>query len=400
MKVLFVDDELQVLKGLQRTLEHIEEEEGWEMEFVSSGQEALDAMDEEHFDVLVSDMRMPGMDGSDLLERVSKTHVDTVRIVLSGQADKRSVYRAVGPMHQYLSKPCDANVLKSAIDRSCSLRDILRSDSVKQLIGSVKQLPSIPELYQRIVAEVECPDSSLATIGDVISQDMAMTAKILQIANSAAFGVSRQISSAGQAASLLGVETIKGLVLSVGVFNEFKQTEISGFSINSLLTHCLAVGTLANRISKDQKVSGDDLAEALTAGVLHDIGKLVIFSASPEKFVEIQKLKSAEQVTDSVAERKVFGTDHAAIGAYLLSLWGLPQSLVEAVAFHHSPNSTKASEFNTITALTAANVIHNEGSFGVDQAAEADLMEHLEQIGLTDELPHWRELGKEATSDE
>ena len=147
--VLFVDDQPQVLRGLRRTLDCMEEE--WDMEFVDSGQEALDIMAQKPFDVMVTDMHMPGMDGAQLLERVSQDYANTIRIVLSGQANEEAVFRAVQPMHQYLSKPCDAQTLQDTIERALAMQELLAESSLKQLVSQLSSLPSLPSLYEKWV---------------------------------------------------------------------------------------------------------------------------------------------------------------------------------------------------------------------------------------------------------
>ena len=225
MRVIFVDDEPQVLKGIIRMLDSAEND--WDVDTASSGNEALDLMSEEPFDVIVSDMRMPGMDGADLLEQVSQLYPQTIRIVLSGQADKDAVYRAVTPMHQYLAKPCEAGVLRNTIARACALGEMLDSTRSHELLGRISSLPSLPSLYQEVVAEIDSPNSSVAAVGKIVAKDVAMTAKILQLANSAMFGTTSPVRTPIQAAALLGMDNIKSLVLSIQVFKSYKRRQVT-----------------------------------------------------------------------------------------------------------------------------------------------------------------------------
>ena len=186
-KILFVDDEPHILSGLQRMLRGNRNE--WEMQFVGSGAEALAKLAAAPFDVIVTDMRMPGMDGAELLTRVRANFPDVVRICLSGYSSVESAMKVVGLAHQYLSKPCDPNVLKTTIVRACALRDHLHDPLLRQALSRMENVPSLPTNYQAILAELNCPEPSLAKIGEVISQDIAMTAKILQLVNSSFFGL-------------------------------------------------------------------------------------------------------------------------------------------------------------------------------------------------------------------
>ncbi len=140
--LLFVDDEPRVLQGLQRQLHGMRHE--WDMHFVENGAAALEYMAREPVEVIVSDMLMPGMDGAQLLGEVLLRHPHTVRLVLSGHADREAVLRLIGPAHQYLSKPCNAEELRAAIARALALRDLLANDQLKQLASKVKSLLSTP----------------------------------------------------------------------------------------------------------------------------------------------------------------------------------------------------------------------------------------------------------------
>lgn len=388
MKVLFVDDERQILRGIERMLDASDIE--WEAEFVGSGQEALDRIkQDDEIDTLVTDMRMPGMDGAQLLEQVSIEYPHIVRIILSGQADKSTVLRAVTPMHQYLSKPCQADVLKSTVSRAVAMRNVLRSKSLEELIGSFSSLPSLPSTYQKLMKELQSEDSSLETIGEVISQDPGMTAKILQLSNSAVFGLRQEVSSASRAVSLLGIETIKSLTLSVGVFKEFESSKAIGFSVDALMRHCLEVAMASKKIASSADLSVDQINEAFTAGILHDVGKLILASADPDLFKSAQQKASNENIPDWQAERELFGADHSAVGAHLLSMWGLPQSIVEIVALHHTPEEIT---FSPLTAVVVANELNqNEGSNGREQRFQ-DINNYLSSLGCVERFAEWENL--------
>ena len=218
-RILFVDDEQNLLMGLKRTLRPMRKL--WEMEFVSSGDEALGLMSLREFDAVVTDMRMPGMSGADLLDTIQKQWPGAVRIVLSGQADRETVMQAIAPAHQFLSKPCDPEQLRSVLENTLALSDLLQNTSLKCFISNIKSIPSLPLLYQQVTSELRSEDPSTSRIGEIIAQDMAMTAKLLQIVNSAAYGIRAQISEPKQAAVYLGLDTIRALVLSLSIFSAF-----------------------------------------------------------------------------------------------------------------------------------------------------------------------------------
>ena len=250
--VLFVDDEPNVTQGLKRMLRHMRRE--WEMAFAASGPEALEIMKGKRIDVIVSDMRMPGMDGSELLTIVREQYPDTIRIVLSGQSNKETILRAVGTAHQYLAKPCDPETLKQTVAKAFKLRRVVSGDRLKGLVSKMTILPSLPEIYTALLKEMCSEEPSLKRIAELIQSDMAMTAKILQVVNSAYFGIRREITSPEEAVRYLGLENVSALVLAANVFGQMEQkVRIPGFSMASLWSHSGEVGRLAQIILKAEE---------------------------------------------------------------------------------------------------------------------------------------------------
>jgi YesN/AraC family two-component response regulator len=216
-QVLFVDDELRVLQGLQRQLHSMCS--AWQVNFVSSGSHALAFMAATPVDVLVTDLKMPGMDGAQLLMEVQKRYPSTVRLVLSGHAESELVLRLVGPAHQFLSKPCDPQELRDAISRSFAVRDLLANEQLKRLAAQVNTLPTLPSLYTQLINELRRADTDIQTICDIVSQDIGMTTKILQLVNSAFFGLPQAMTRTADAVQYLGMNTMRDLVPSRNYFS-------------------------------------------------------------------------------------------------------------------------------------------------------------------------------------
>ncbi len=390
-RVLFVDDEPAVLDGLQRML-RVQRHE-WEMLFAQSGAEALTLMDGQPVDVVVTDMRMPSMDGAQLLHEVMRRHPQTVRIVLSGHSDKEAALRSVGPTHQYLAKPCDAETLKETVARACALRELLHSEHLKGLVSQVRTLPSLPHLYLKIVEEVQSPDASLQRVGEIIAQDIGMTAKVLQLVNSAFFGLRRHITQPGQAVSLLGLETVKALVLSVKLFTSFDQTVMTRAHLTALWEHSLRAALLAKQVLSATAADRKHVDYAFMGGLLHDAGKLVLATDLAAQYREALALAAAENLSEPEAERRVFNATHGEVGAYLLGLWGLPDPIVEAVAFHHHPADCAAKTLGPVAAVHIANALDHETRPGATPGAKFD-MEYLARLGVADQLVSWRKLAQ------
>lgn len=396
-RVLFVDDEPNILEGLRRMLHDHRGE--WDMHFATSGAEALEILAQTPCDVVVSDMRMPGMSGAELLTEVMRRQPGAVRIILSGHSDRELILKTVGPAHQYLSKPCDAETLRVTVARACALRDMLRDEALRTLTAQMTTLPSLPALYVELMEEIQSDDPSIQRVGEIIAKDLGMTAKILQLVNSAFFGLPRRITNPAQAASLLGLDVIRALVLSIHVFTQFAKTHLPGFSVDGLFQHSLAVGSGAQAIARAEGLEPRLVDEALMAGTLHDAGRLVLAANLPERYAEAARIAREERVTLWKAELAVFGATHAEVGAYLLGLWGLPDSIIEALAHHHSPRLAPGQGFRTLTAVHVADAIEHEctpseSGYGLARLDEG----HLADLGLSGRLPVWREILRKTLS--
>lgn len=398
-RVIFVDDDPNVLKGLKRMLRVMRKE--WEMEFVQSAGEALDLMDraaaDAPFDIVVSDIKMPGMDGTALLSEVKKRHPRMVRIVLSGESSLDVIMRSTQVSHQFLSKPCDADTLKATVARTCALQDLLSDETLKQSLAQMDTLPSMPSLYAEIIAELNSPDASVKAIGEIISKDVGMSAKMLQLVNSAYFGLKRHISSPAQAVSLLGIDTVKSLVLSIQIFSQFDGKGVPPDFMERLWEHNMQVGTLAKVVGKSEKMDRMVVDHAFMSGILHDAGKLMLAANFPERYREVLDLMAAEGLPSWRAEGRVLGFTHQEAGAYLMGLWGLPGPIVEAIAFHHRPNELEGEAFTPLTAVHIANAAANaEYMNGADSASSEPDMDYLSKLNLTERLPEWRAACQEA----
>jgi len=388
-RVLFVDDETLVLEGLQRMLRSMRAE--WDMAFVESGAKALELMGQAPFDVVVSDMRMPGMNGAELLAEVLKRFPKTVRLILSGHADRDLVLKCVGSTHQYLSKPCQPEELMAAIRRAGNLEESLGDQGLRQLVSRLDRLPSIPALYVQIVEKVKDPEIGLDEIGDIVGRDMAMTAKILKLVNSAFFGLGRQISSPAEAVSYLGVETIKSLVLSIHAFSQFASAKLGAFSIDSLWIHSQQTAGLAKEIARMEDADNKLLDDSFVAGLLHDTGKLILASNFPQQYDEVLRASQTGTAALLAAEQQSFGANHAEVGGYLLGLWGLPVPVVEAIALHHEPSKCPEPAFSPLSGVHVANALVNGQSAGEAAAVPEGLdMSYLAALGLGERLQHWR----------
>jgi putative nucleotidyltransferase with HDIG domain len=380
-RILFVDDEPRILEGLKRMLYPLRNE--WQTEFASNGRDALRILSESEFDVLVTDVRMPDMSGIELLQEVVKQFPQVVRMVLSGTADQEITLRSVTLAHQYLVKPCDAATLHATVERAFRLRSMLEDPALKQLISRIRSLPSIPAVYTKLLEALRNPEVTPKDVGIIIAQDISMTAKILQLVNSAFFGISRHVTNPQAAAIYLGIDTLRALTLTISVFSLFDSQVSSAFSIQALQDHSVGVGTLAREIAKSMKMSKAAIDDAFTGGLLHDVGKLVLATNYREQYEDVIRLRCEAGVSAAAAELEIFGTSHAQVGAYLLWLWGLPDPVTDVVARHHSPVTEETATPGPVIAVHVADALVNHAAASLD-------MEWLKQLGLGDRLPEWQ----------
>jgi putative nucleotidyltransferase with HDIG domain len=215
----------------------------------------------------------------------------------------------------------------------------------------------------------------------------------LQLVNSAFFGIPRRIENPALAVNLLGLDIIKALVLTVEVFSEFDQDKLNAFDLERLWAHSVSTAELVKRIARSEGADKQIIDDAYMAGLLHDVGKLILVDHFPDEHKEIIELAQTENIPLNDAETRVLGAGHAALGAYLLGLWGMTDPIVEAVAFHHSPQNCPVQTFSPLTAVHVADALSNAGkNINTEAAAEASLLdtEYIDSIGLAARILMWQ----------
>jgi putative nucleotidyltransferase with HDIG domain len=386
-RILFVDDEPRILEGLQRMLRPQRNE--WEMAFAAGGEAALSMLEASPFDVIVSDMRMPGMDGAALLQVVREKYPSVLRIILSGYTELEAAFRTVPVAHQFLLKPCEPNALRTAISRATSLVDVVNSKMLVSIVGSMQDLPSLPRTYAALRAALSDPNTSLERVAGIVEQDVAISAKVLQLVNSAFFGVTRDITNIRTAIGYLGINTLQSLVLSVEVFRSFQsQKKIPGFSFDDLQAHSQLTARIIGSLPGLKGIAG----AAVVAGLLHDVGKLVLIERTPEHFARAVAGARQENRPLFEVEEKLMGVSHAEVGAYLLSLWGIPYVIVEAVAHHHHPERVPHDRLDVLSGVYFANWLAHERSGETSEKALAHAAVNQDltnKLGVAEQLTDW-----------
>ena len=392
-RILLVDDERKTLDVCRRELES--SGGNWEIVFVQDARKAIEALENDAIDVAVMDVRTRGTNGGDLLTEIAEHYPETVRLVLIGEHDRNGPVRARNA-HRYLMSPCSGELLASTIERMFALRRLLEGRSLQRLVASLKTLPSSPLVYQKLMTALDSPDASTQDIGRIISSDMAMSVKVLQIVNSALFNLARPVSHPADAARFLGIDTIKALVLTAGIFSQFHGPALASLPLDQLQRHSLEVAQVARAIARRSRLAQHDADDAFLAGVVHDIGKLILVTKDAEMYERALKVAHAEQLDPCAVEREAFGASHGEIGSYLLWLWGLPDPVIEAVAFHHEPAKCLASGISVPVVVHAADALAHEVRGESGRALDQDF---FAASGLTERIGEWRQIAERTVDD-
>lgn len=387
-RVLFVDDEPRVLDGLRRMLRPMRDV--WDMEFVGSGREALDAVRATGVTVLITDMQMPDMDGEALLEAVAQESPDTVRIVLTGHSDAEYLYRSANKAHQFLTKPCRSETLSRVIEQACALRNLLADEALRRTVSRMQTVPSPPQVYRDLMHEVERSECSLQRVGTIIAGDIGLTSSVLRFVNSAWLALNRPIKDMTEAVLILGIEAIKTLVLSSHVFGELDAASRSHLVLD-IGEHSLQVAQFSKRIAAAEQADPTLASQAFTAGMMHEVGLMVLAANEPDAVDAAFRMALVDKIPMLEAERRLLKATHAQIGAYLLGLWGLPSPIVEAVAFVGEPRASLQTTFSPLCAVhVAESLVHAAVRLRV-RAPELDTL-YLQQLHLRHRLEPWSEL--------
>jgi putative nucleotidyltransferase with HDIG domain len=358
-RVLFVDDD-PVLRELYASLS-ADLRNDYDVLTAGSGKEGVELLKSNAFDVVVSDLTMPGMDGMQFLGHVVRTQPDSARIIISGYLDRLKISQCLFVGHRYFNKPCDLKALSVLLLRLAGFKEIVANQKIRGVIGGLGSLPGPPDTYLRLEQVLHSPYSSVNDVAAVVEQDISVTAKLLQIVNSAQFGVARQIVSPTEAVQLVGVEVVRGLVLGLQAFSVYKSNPSRKGPPTDLWEHSLRIALVARRIAQGNHFSHEICEKAFLGGLLHDIGKIVMMANGPEEYEESLALAQGSKLPVYEAEKRQFGASHAQIGAYLLALWGIQDDVVKLVEHHHSLDTFPDKDCSALAAVHAAHALEGKG---------------------------------------
>lgn len=353
--ILFLDDDPPILNGLRMRLHRFDRR--WEMRFADCGEDALAELERWEADVVVSDVRMPGMDGVEFLRTVSERWPHTIRIALSGFAGVEQVAKLVPYAHQYLNKPSESPQLEDVIERCLALPALLPDKPLRALAGAVRTLPVTVAAHTELQAALSRDNPKVHAVADIVARDTALSAKVLQLANSAFFRLARRITGVESAVGHLGLLVMRSLLSSTEVFWRGAEHESATLRLDELQRHACLTGAAARALASGMPGADD----AWAAGLLHDVGYWILARECQPALLRCLELAAEEGLALHEAEARVIGASHAQLGAYLLALWGLPQEVVEAVAYHHAPQAARQTQFGALGALAIAQSLCHAG---------------------------------------
>jgi HD-like signal output (HDOD) protein/ActR/RegA family two-component response regulator len=385
--ILFVDDERDLLDGLRARL--YKHRHDWNMNFVLSGDQAIASLEQQPYDLVVSDVRMPGMDGGQLLAVVKQRWPTAMRIIVSGYSDPVQAVRLTSLAHQYVAKPCDGRELENIIERCFYLQDLLSQEALRKVVGRIGKLPAMPKTYGLLQAALGQPSVTAGEIGDIVNADAAIASKVLQITNSAFFRLRKPMVRIKDAVTYLGFATVRNLVLSAEIFSQWRPTKgLSDVDPDRLQNHAQCAAAACKSLAGGRATADD----AWLAGLLHDIGYWILIQECPTELAQAIELARAENLPLVDCERRITGATHAEIGAYLLGLWGLPYAIVEAVALHHTPRAITPHGYDLVAALAVSHaLIDQDSGFAIVPSAQADTGVNAEYLAGAQAPFDWQE---------
>jgi putative nucleotidyltransferase with HDIG domain len=390
-RILFVSEDQALYQEFQAQCP--DPETAWTVQHVRTEEEAMALCQQQTIAAVVADVNLNGKSGNDLLDAFMRRQPKALRLVISDLADVQSTIKCIGHAHHHLLKPCSAKTLLHALDQAFAQEAWLPSEPVQGFIAQMRQVPSPLKSYQQMVQEMKSPTCSLEKIGTLIAQDPAVAAKVLQLANSTLFGRELNVVNPAEAIAYIGLETTKAVVLLAHTFSSFDNLRLARFSVEDLWRHSVEVGRTARRVVVLEK-GGEDIAEqAFAAGLLHDIGKLLFAANHPGVFTKVLRLAREQQCNLWEAEAQVMpGVGHAELGATVLGIWGLPKSIIEAVALHHTPWRQRRHTFSPVTAVHVANILDHEKHPDPNIIMPSQInTSYLKEMGLASRVEAWRQ---------
>lgn len=337
ISVMFIDDDPLILNGLRRRCRRIRPE--WDARYAESGEDALSQLTSGQADLVVSDMRMPGMNGAQVLEAVRQRWPATHRIILSGQTDQSSLLEHIGVIHRYLQKPCDVNQIIQSIEQSLKLRDELKASRFDACVSQIESLPVMTPVYQELMAAIDDEETSVDDISKIVERDIGLTVKVLQLVNSAFYCLPRRVESVTDAVHRIGLSNLKSLALIAKLFETLESSDQRNKQLSQLWSASADIAAQAQMYAKALNQKSTVCADARLAGMLSLIGRAIMIAYKPDMMHQAIDLADSTGESLTECEREVFGVSQNIVGAYSLGIWAFDDRIIDAVHCQFNPSN-------------------------------------------------------------
>lgn len=385
MRILLVDGDEAFLQQIRRAF--WQRHRGWEVLLAPRGAEALELLARDPVDIVLAELQLPDMDGADLLHRVREVQPGAVRIALTSQPMAEGLEQAEGDLHRLFIKPLEPDFLIGVVESLDIEDDETNVRAVRAFVGGLGRIPSLPSLYAELVALLQREDAGMAEVARLVRRDLGVASQVLKVANSVHCVSDRPVKEIGQAVAMLGVDTLRSLVLFRGIISSLESPRPQGLDLEKLWFHSFEVATGVRKLAILEGQTG--LADlAFSVGLLHDLGLVVLATDPAGRYKALLQQAMASRIPLAVLERDTFGVDHAQVGAHLLNLWGLPPEFCRPVREHHAPPAA-GSDFPLSAALHLADARHGGGkTAGIFADGRWGLHPHL--LGDAARFARWK----------
>ena len=391
-----VDDQTPVLETAVLILRMVDRE--WEVVGFKDPLEALAAVKIKPPDLILSDQLMPGMQGSQLLERVRAVSPTTIRVIMSGYVALNKL-TLITSAHQYIAKPFDASKLRELVRRSFAAQERVVNAGLQTVVTALSSIPSLPQVHQSLLHELEDDRTGSTAIARMVAEDPGLSQKALQLANSPLFGKGYLITSPVDAVMCLGTDMIAAIVLSQNLFRHYEATKRPEMDLTRVWSHCWETACLAQHICRERRLASKIGDEAFLAGLMHEIGRFILIDNFPDQFKAACDGARAAKMPLTVRLRETFQAAPAQVGAYVLELWGLPPSVVSAIGELDSPENDQGNGFTMTSALYIADHIAS-ARFPADSfPVEPWKKEYLKSIGCAEDVATWEQFFSRTTGE-
>ncbi|MBN2069933.1 MAG: HDOD domain-containing protein [Candidatus Krumholzibacteriota bacterium] len=393
-KILFVDDEPNVLLGLKRMMRVHRAE--FDIAFAESGIEAIEKLTQDRFDAVISDLRMPGMNGNELLEKISVNDPRIIRMILSGQSDHGSVTGSIGKTHQYFSKPCNPAKLVELIGKIGKILGTLNDSGFCQYAAMTAPMRCLPRTLSILESELEKNDPDIDIVNGAISSDILASSVFLQLVNTEYFGTYSHIKDIDEAVSIIGIDVIKKIIIDTGLFVPFSGESLDLIDFEEIQAHSNRSRDIAQRTPNSIFSDSKQKDNCVLAAFIHDIGKLLMIDYDPVKYRSLISGMNGDMSARADTERNIFGFTHQEAGDYFLKLRGFGDEITEAVASHHDPDKdspvSRVTYYSNIIARTEKNSTGHLPDWILKEVTAAGLGKWAESLIESDGLDPVEEL--------